>query len=149
MPIEVVELFEEHGLQGGELVDRGKLDHRLDLVLEQHRQHNIVARRHLEQRRRDRYGGLGHFSDQHAPLVDRALADQAFAEAQGLRMTIGAIVGIGRQQREPLRFLAAHLIDDALVSVHQRRQFGQQKPADRGQVALALQHIGEFGEVGL
>ena len=143
------QLFEEHCLQGRELVNRSKLDHRLDLVLEQHRQHDIVARRHLEQSRRDRHRGLGHFGDQHPPLVDRALADQTFAKAQGLRMAVSAIVGIGRQQPEPLRFLASHLIDDALVSVHQRRQFGQQKPADRGQIALALQHIGEFGEVGL
>ena len=64
-------------------------------------------------------------------------------------MTVGAVVGIGRQQSEAVRLLAAHLIDDALVGVHQRRQFGQQQPADRGQVALALQHVGEFGEVGL
>ena len=64
-------------------------------------------------------------------------------------MAVGAVVGIGRQQREAVRLLAAHLIDDALVGVDQRRQFGQQQPADRGQVALALQHVGEFGEVGL
>ena len=43
------ELFEEHGLQRGEFVERGELDHRLDLVLEQHRQHDVVARLHLEQ----------------------------------------------------------------------------------------------------
>ena len=45
------QLLEEHRLQRREFVDRGKLDHRLDLVLEQNRQHDVVARRHLEQRR--------------------------------------------------------------------------------------------------
>ena len=42
------ELFEEHGLQGGEFVNRSELDHRLDLIFEQHRQHDVVARRDLE-----------------------------------------------------------------------------------------------------
>ena len=41
------------------------------------------------------------------------------------------------------------LIDDALLRIHQRREFGQQQPADGGQIALALQHVGELGEVGL
>ena len=50
------ELFEEHGLQRGEFVERGELDHRLDLVFEQHRQHDDVARHRLEQRRSDRDG---------------------------------------------------------------------------------------------
>ena len=43
------ELFQEHGLQCGEFVNRGEFDDRLDLALEQHRQHNIVARLDLEQ----------------------------------------------------------------------------------------------------
>ena len=65
-------------------------------------------------------------------------------------MAVGAVVGIGRQQIEAvLLLLALHLIDDALVGVDQRRQFGEQQPADRRQIALALQHVGEFREVGL
>jgi hypothetical protein len=76
------ELFEEHGLQRREFVDRSKLDHGLDLVLEQNRQHDGVARRQPEQRRGNRDGVLRHVGDQHAALVDRALPDQAFAEPQ-------------------------------------------------------------------
>ena len=38
------ELIEERRLQGRERADRGKLDDRLDLVLEQHRQHDHVLR---------------------------------------------------------------------------------------------------------
>ena len=37
------ELLQEHHLQGGELAERGELDHRLDLAFEQHRQHDDVA----------------------------------------------------------------------------------------------------------
>ena len=74
------QLLEEGELQGGEGVERGELDHRLHLVLEQHRQHDDVARHRLEQRRADRHGVRRHLGDQHAPLVGRALADQALAE---------------------------------------------------------------------
>ena len=38
------ELLQEGGLQRGERAHRGQLDHRLDLVLEQHRQHDDVLR---------------------------------------------------------------------------------------------------------
>ncbi len=38
------QLLEEGDLQGREVADRGKLDHRLHLVLEQHRKHDAVAR---------------------------------------------------------------------------------------------------------
>ena len=82
------ELLEEHGLQRGEFLNRGELDHRLDLVLEQHRQHDVVARLHFEQRRTDGHGAFRHFRDQHAALVERALADQALAESQRLRVTV-------------------------------------------------------------
>ena len=59
------------------------------------------------------------------------------------------LIGIGRQQRELRPCLALHQIDDAVLRVDQRRQLGQQHPADRGEIALALQHVGEAGEVGL
>ena len=41
------------------------------------------------------------------------------------------------------------MVDGALVGVDQRRQLGEQHLADGVQLALALQHAGEFGEVGL
>ena len=45
------QLIEERGLQVGEAAERGQLDDRLDLALEQHRQHDHVVRRRLEQAR--------------------------------------------------------------------------------------------------
>ena len=58
-------------------------------------------------------------------------------------------VGIGREQRHAIGFFRAHLIDDSLLRIYQRRQFGEQHAADGGEVALALQHTREAGQVGL
>ena len=79
------QLLKKHRLQRGEFVDRGELDHGFHLALEQNRQHDIVARRHLEQRRGNRRRAVRHFGDQHAPLVDRALADQTLARRSARR----------------------------------------------------------------
>ena len=51
----VGELLEERHLQRRERRHRRQLDDRLDLVLEQHRQHDDVLRQRLEQRRADRH----------------------------------------------------------------------------------------------
>ena len=53
------ELLQEGELQIGEPAERGQLDDRLDLHLEQHRQHDHVARLGLEQPRGDRHGAVG------------------------------------------------------------------------------------------
>jgi hypothetical protein len=45
--------------------------------------------------------------------------------------------------------LVGHLVDEALVRIDQRRELGQQHPANRRQVALPLQHAGKAGEIGL
>ena len=64
-------------------------------------------------------------------------------------MGIEAVAGISRKQPQLRVVLVFDLVDHAHMGVHQRRQFGQQQPADRGQIALALQHVGESGEVRL
>ena len=103
----VGELLEEGDLQGREGRDRGELDDRLDLVLEQHRQHDDVLRHHLEQRRADRHRVRRHRGDQHAPLVGRALADQALADLDALRMPVRAVVGEGREQPQARRLVGS------------------------------------------
>ena len=65
------------------------------------------------------------------------------------RMAVRAVVGEGREQPQARRLAGLDLIDDAELRVDQRRQLGEQQPADRLQVALALQHVGEAREVGL
>ena len=73
------ELLKEGGLQRGKGMDRRELDHGLDLVLEQDRQHDDVLRRGLEQGGADRNSIGGHLGNQHAALVRSALTNQAFA----------------------------------------------------------------------
>ena len=145
----VGELFEEGHLRGRERTDRRQFDHRLDLVFEQHRKHDEIFRNDAQQRRIDRRRVGRNVRHQPLTLVHRALADQPLAELHDLRMRIGAIAGIGREQAQLRAVGTLGLIDHAHMGVDQRRQFGQQQPADGGEVALALQHVGEFGEVGL
>ena len=49
------ELFEEGQMRGGELAERGELDDCLDVVFEEHRQHDDVAR-HAPRNRPERIG---------------------------------------------------------------------------------------------
>ena len=77
------QLLEERQLQVGEGVERRQLDHRLDLTLEQHRQHDHVARLAPgtgPSGSARRCGGRS--VEHHAPRVARALADQALAQPQ-------------------------------------------------------------------
>ena len=80
------ELLEEGDLQLGEVAERGELDHRLDLALEQHRQHDDALGRRLEQARADRMDRRRHVGDQDLAAVGGALADQALADARRLGM---------------------------------------------------------------
>src|SRR5262245_28234475 len=143
------ELIEEHDLRRGEFAQRRELDYRLDLVLEQHRQHHDVARYRLEQRRSDGDGVRGHLADQNAALVRSALSDQSLAERKMHRMPVEPVVGVAREQVQGRHVFAGRLVDDAELRVHQRRELAEQQPADGAEVALALQHVGELGEVGL
>ena len=59
------------------------------------------------------------------------------------------VAGEQRQRRRRRRRVAQHLVDRALLRVDQRRQLREQQLADGDQVALALEHAGELGEVGL
>ena len=147
MPIEIGELLQEHRLQRCERRDRGKFDDGFHIALEQHRQHNHVARHHLEQCRADRDCVGRQFGDQEAALVAGALSNQPFPDPQPLRMAVEAIVRVGREQTQPVH--AFDLIDDAELRVDQRRQLAEQQPADGFEIALALQHVGKPREVGL
>ena len=82
------ELLEEGEVRGGEGVEAGELDDGLDAIFEEHRQHDDVARDGLEEAGADRDGVRRKIGDQHAALFERALADQAFAEPDALRMAV-------------------------------------------------------------
>ena len=145
----VGELLQEGHLRGREGDQRGELDHGLDLAFEQHREHHEVLRRDAEQRRVDRHHVGRNVGDHAWPFVERALADQAFAELQHGLIGIDAVAGVRGEQPELRIVLVLDLVDHAGMGVHQRRQFGEQQPADGGEVALALEHVGEFREVCL
>ena len=56
-------------------------------------------------------------------------------------------VGKGREQLQ--RGFTFGQINDAVLSVDQRRQLRQQQPSDRRQIPLTLKHVGETREVRL
>ena len=80
---------------------------------------------------------------------ERALADQALADADCCGWPFRRVGEGGEQHACSAGFFGLHLVDDALLRVDQRRKFGEQHAADGGEIALALQHAGEAGEVGL
>ncbi len=92
------QLLQEHHLQRGELAQRGKLDDGFHLAFEQYRQHDHITRPRLEQRRTDRNDTVRHLTDENSALVGGALADQAVAESDPVRMAVDATIGVGRQQ---------------------------------------------------
>ena len=59
------------------------------------------------------------------------------------------VVGIRGEQAQTGIGLAFHEIDDAVLSLDQRREFREQQAPDGGEVALALKHVGEAREVRL
>ncbi len=64
-------------------------------------------------------------------------------------MRTGPVACVSRKQAQLRTIFIFDLVNHAHVGIHQGRQLGQKQPADRGEIALALKHVGEFGEVGL
>ena len=73
------ELVEERQVGRAELVEGRQLDHRLDLLLEQDRQHHRIARQRLAQAGGDPIVLARHAAHDDALLLERALADQSLA----------------------------------------------------------------------
>ena len=133
-----------------ELAERGELDHRLDVVLEQGRQDVDIGRRGVAEARADADEIAGHVLEQDRPLVGGGLADQALAQVELAPQLVVALGAVARDQLEPgFLLLALGDVEDAILGVHQRRQLGHDQVRDGGQVALALEHAREAGEVGL
>ncbi len=145
----VSELFEKGQLRSRERTDRRELDDGLDLVLEQDRKHHKILRPDAQQRRIDRNRIGRDVRDQPLTFVHGALPDQALAKLHELRVRVGSVAGIGRQQTQLRTVFIFDLVDHAHMGIHQRRQLGQEQPAHGGEVALALQHVGKLCEVGL
>ena len=72
-----------------ELAERGQLDHRLDLVLEQGRQDVDVRRRGMAEARADADEVGRHILEEDRPAVRRGLPDEAFAQVELLLQLLG------------------------------------------------------------
>ena len=94
------QLVEEAVVGLVELLERGQLDHRLDLVLEQRGQDVDVDRRRLAEARADLDEVAGHLVEPHRPLVGRGLADQPFAQVELLLQLVVALGAIAGDQLE-------------------------------------------------
>ena len=132
------ELIEEGQMRGGEGAERGQFDHGFHAALEEHRKHDDVSRNGPEEAGANGNGVLGQFRDQHAALLEGALANEALPESESLRVSILAIIGERREQPHAGGLFRLDLIDHALLSGHQGSQFRKKHAADGGQVALAL-----------
>ena len=143
------QLLEKGQLQSGERPERSQFDDRFHMAFEQHRQHDDMARRRLEQARADGHDFGGNFRDEQAPRIARALADESLAQLQLLCVAARRVVRVGRQQLQSRYRAGFDLVNDSVLRLHQRRQFREHQPSDRRQVTLPLQHVGEARQVGL
>ena len=134
MPMTLRELIEERQVDVAELVERGQLDHRLDLAFEQHRQHHDAERRRFAQAGADLDVIVRHVGDQDALLLQRALAHQPFAQLELVaRRSCRSSIGVAGEQLQQRLLAVLRVVDieDALLRAHQRREFGEQQLATR------------------
>ena len=94
----VGELLEERHLQIGEGADRGEFDHRLDLALEQHRQHDDVPGLTVNSAELIGTASAGMSEISIAVACRRRTGRSAPRRPRRRRVAVGAVVGIGRQQ---------------------------------------------------
>jgi hypothetical protein len=130
-------------------MQRGQFDDRLGLPLEQHRQHDNADPVGLTKAGRDVDEIGRHIGKQDAFLFQRALSGETLAEADAGGEPFTAM-RVARQQNEFwMVACASEVVDGSLVRVDQRGQLGQEHLTDGTQLALALQHAGELGEIRL
>ena len=138
------------GLKG---LERGQLDHRLDLSLEQDRQDDDGERRRLAETGADLDVVRRNARQQDRLLLQRALPDQALARLEPVADPLALPVGVGRHQLEDRRLRRVVLgVDDeegAVVRGDQRRQLAHDQARHRLQILLPLHHRAELGEVRL
>jgi hypothetical protein len=123
---------------------------RLDLALEQDRQDDDVERRRLPEAGGDVDVVAGDVAEEDALLLVGALADQPLADPELVGQVLALAVGVGAGQAERGGAVdRLHHVEDAMLGRHHRGQLRQDQLGHVGQVALALEHAGELGEVGL
>ena len=122
----------------GKPVERGDLDHRLDLLFEQDRQHDDIGRWRSAHAGRHQDVIPRHVGQPDALLLERALPDQAFARMERGAEIIDLAKAVAGDHAQP-RLAGIHHVEHTVMRGHQRRQFRQDQRADRLQIALPLQ----------
>src|SRR6202030_2968464 len=131
------ELLKEVQMAGLELIQRGKRNYGLYVILENNGECDKASGSGLEQNRIDSDGIFGHFRHENAAAVKCALPDKAVAWRQPRGMGIAVIVGVFCQQSKPAVVLV-RLVDEHLMVPHERHKLGQEQAAYGRQIALAL-----------
>src|SRR5438128_9516615 len=122
-----------------EAVERGELDDRLDLTLEQHRQHDDVERLGLAESRGNLDVVARHVVEHDRLTLERALADEALAGLEAVRKVLALRVRVAREQLE-IRYAVAFVeIEHAVLRLHDGGELRQNRTRDGDEIALALQ----------
>src|SRR5439155_1218418 len=75
---------------------------------------------------------------------------RAFSEFVEVVYVLAAAVGVAREELQARLLLArVHHVEDAVLRADDRCQLGEDHLRDRKEIALALEHAGELGEVRL
>src|SRR6185312_2748311 len=112
------ELFEEAEVRLVEVVQRGNGDDRLQVLLESDGENDDTPRQRLDQRGPDTNCVLWDVCNEDAAFLGGALANEAVAKFDILRITALRMIGILTEQLEAWRPFSHHLVDDALMPAH-------------------------------
>src|SRR5205814_1934814 len=139
------ELIEERLVSRVEAIERCKLQHTLDLSLKDHGQDDDAPGRALAQTGGDADVFRRSAGDVDLLLFQGALANQALAQAERSANVLPA-VGVARQQRQLGRLLTRiEHVEHRLLRAYDRGKLGEDQPANRIQIFLALKHTAELG----
>jgi hypothetical protein len=144
------QLVEEALVSLVELVERGELDHRLHLILKQGRQDAHAGRLGVAETRTDPDEVRRNVLQEDRSAIRRGLTDQTFAKVEPL-LQLTLVLGAVARDELQLRLILFALgdVEHAVLRVHERCELGHDEVRDCREVALALKHAREAGEVGL
>src|SRR5579885_2824418 len=144
------QLIEEGQVDFSEVTERGKLQDGPRLAFEQDREDDDTDRRRLAQARADFDVVLWNIGHQDAPFLQAALSDQPLSHAELRRDAAVGVRSVRGNQLEVLGPVAVFGdIEAAELRADARRQLRETQVRPGQQVALALHHAGELGDVGL
>src|SRR3989475_10559910 len=122
-----------------EAVERGELDDRLDLTLEQHRQHDDVERLGLAESRGNLDVVARHVGERERLTLERALADAALASLEAVREVPAFRVRVAREQPE-IRYSVAFVeVEHAVLRLHDGGELRQNRARHGDEITLPLQ----------